>query len=185
MSERLTPVDILNMRFRRRWRGYAIAEVDEFVRKAASEMEKVLADNATMKERVGAIERELAQYRALEATMKDALILAQKAADETRAAAHAQAEAKYHETEAHVQQVATHILRLHEERRRFAREMHARMTAQLQWLSEEMETPEPVSNETPTVAPASVAPSATMFSTIVQSPSKGILPAVSEESIRS
>ncbi len=185
MSERLTPVDILNIRFRRRWRGYAIAEVDEFVRKTASEMEKVLADNAAMKERVGTIERELSQYRALESTMKDALILAQKAADETRAAAQAQAQAKYHETEAHVQQVATHILRLHEERRRFAREMHARMMAQLQWFSEEMEMPEPAPNETPMIASAPIAPSTTTFSAVVQTPSNGVLPAVSEESVHS
>ncbi len=185
MSERLTPVDILNMRFRRRLRGYAIAEVDEFVRKTASEMEKLLADNAMMKERVANIERELGQYRALESTMKDALILAQKAADETRAAAHAQAEAKYRETEAQVQQVSNQIVRLHEERRRFAREMHARMTAQLQWLSEELEAPETSPQETPAIAvPAS--PSATTYSTIVQTPINGVLPAApNEESVRS
>ena len=183
MSERLTPVDILNMRFRRRMRGYAIAEVDDFVRTTASEMEKILADNATMKERTANIERELSQYRALESTMKDALILAQKAADETRAAAHAQAEAKYRETEAQVQQVSGQIVRLHEERRRFAREMHARLTAQIQWLAEEMEIAEVIPQETPTIVPY-VSPSATTFSAIVQTPLNGALPAPNEESVR-
>ena len=52
MSQRLTPVDILNLRFRRRLRGYAIGEVDEFVRRVATDMETLLAENASQRDRI-------------------------------------------------------------------------------------------------------------------------------------
>lgn len=177
----LTPVDILNMRFRRRLRGYAFADVDEFVRQTATELERVLAENAQLKEKLTATEREIGQYRALESTMKDALILAQKAADETRAAAHAQATAKQRETETHIQQASGQIQRLQEERRRFAREMHARLTAQMQWLAEELDAA-----ETPTV---SSVPTATTFSAVIATNTHGeapaLLSAAQEESLPS
>jgi cell division initiation protein len=180
VSERLTPVDILNMRFRRRLRGYAFGDVDEFVRQAATELERALADNAALKEKLASAEREVAQYRALESTMKDALILAQKAADETRAAAHAQAEAKHRETEAQIQQAASQILRLQEERRRFAREMHARLTAQMQWLAEELETPEAPTS--PSV-PATTTTFSAVIATKTNSETPALLSAVQEESL--
>ena len=69
MPERLTPVDILNLRFPRRMSGYHIADVDEFVRRVAADMEAVLADNASLRERITTQERELEQYRALDYTV--------------------------------------------------------------------------------------------------------------------
>lgn len=139
MPERLTPVDILNLRFARRMSGYHIADVDEFVRRVASDMEAVLADNAGLRERIASHERELSQYHALETTMKDALVMAQKAADETRAAAHAQASAQIQEANARLSEVNSQIERLHQERRRLVRDLHARLTSQMEWLAEEME----------------------------------------------
>ncbi len=85
MSQRLTPVDILNLRFRRKIRGYAPAEVDELLRRVAADLEHALAEGATLRERLTVMERELTQYRTMEATLRDALVLAQKAADQTRA----------------------------------------------------------------------------------------------------
>src|SRR5579871_4194617 len=102
MSQRLTPIDILNLRFRRSLRGYSVADVDDFVRRVAGDLEAVLTEYAAQKERLGVQERELAQYHAMEATLRDALVLAQKTADETRAAAHARAEASLHEAQARV-----------------------------------------------------------------------------------
>ncbi|MCS6776746.1 MAG: DivIVA domain-containing protein, partial [Chthonomonadaceae bacterium] len=104
-SERLTPVDILNIHFSRRLRGYAVAEVDEFVRRVAADMEAVLTEVAQLRDRVAVLERELTQYRALETNMRDALVLAQKAAEETRTAAQAQAQARMQEADARLAEV--------------------------------------------------------------------------------
>ena len=138
MSQRLTPVDILNLRFRRSIRGYAVAEVDDFVRRVAADMEAVLAESAALRERIDAQEREIAQFRTLEATMRDALVLAQKAADETRAAAHAQANAQIQEAQAHVAEMSAKVEALRQERRRLARDMRAQLAAHLDWLTSEL-----------------------------------------------
>lgn len=137
-SERLTPVDILNIHFPRRLRGYAVAEVDEFVRRVAADMEAVLAEVAQLRDRVTVLERELAQYRTMETNMRDALVLAQKAAEETRTAAQAQAQARLQEADARLAEVNAQIERLHQERRRLAREFQARLRAQLDWVAEEL-----------------------------------------------
>jgi cell division initiation protein len=138
MSERLTPVDILNLRFRRSVRGYAVAEVDDFVRHVAADMEAVLAESAALRERIGAQEREIAQFRTLETTMRDALVLAQKAADEVRAAAHTQASAQIQEAQTRVAEMSARVDALRQERRRLARDMRAQLAAYLDWLTAEL-----------------------------------------------
>jgi cell division initiation protein len=150
MSQRLTPVDILNLRFNRRVSGYAIAEVDDFVRRVAADMEAALADSAALKERLLSLERELAQYREIESTLRDALVLAQKAADDARTTARQQADLLLHEAQSRVREMDAQahrrlsetdqrIERLQQERRRIVRDMRSRLTAQLAWLDEEME----------------------------------------------
>src|SRR5579871_4415734 len=107
MSQRLTPVDILNQRFSRRVSGYAIPEVDDFVRRVAADLEAALTECAAQRERLLAQERELTQYHEIEATLRDALILAQKAADETRATARQQADLLLHDAQSRVREMDT------------------------------------------------------------------------------
>lgn len=150
LTPRLTPVDILNLRFRRAVGGYSIAEVDEFVRRVASDMETLLTEAAAHRDRLQRMENEIAQYRALENTMRDALILAQRTSDETRSAARLQADAQIREAQGRVREieaqaqarldaVGTQIERLHQERRQLARRLKVQLTEQLQWLSQELE----------------------------------------------
>lgn len=154
MAEQLTPVDILNQRFRRGMRGYAPAEVDEFLRRVAADMENVLKDCAAMRERIALLERELNQYRTMELTMRDALVLAQKAAEETRVAARKQAESQVQEAEVRAREIEVRaqqriadlsgqIERLHQERRRLARDLKAQLNAHLEWLAQELDNGEP------------------------------------------
>jgi cell division initiation protein len=165
MSQRLTPIDILNLRFHRGLGGYSVAEVDDFVRRAAADMEAILTENAAQKDKIVALERELAQFRSIETTLRDALVLAQKAADETRAAAHAQAEATLHAAQARAHDMNADMLSkveamtgqleaLRQERRRLARDLRAQLTSQLLWLAEEFETKE---TEEPVAAAANPA----------------------------
>jgi cell division initiation protein len=139
LTTSLTPVDILNVRFRRGFRGYSIAEVDDFVRRTAAALEASLAECAHLKEQIGTQQRDLEQYRQMENLMRDALVLAQKAADETRSAARAQAEAMLQEAQSHVTETLHQVETLRQERRRLARDLRARLTAQLAWLDEELE----------------------------------------------
>ncbi|CAN5520288.1 DivIVA domain-containing protein [soil metagenome] len=90
--ERITPVDIENTRLRRGLFGYRRAGADELIQKATSSLDTSLQEAETLRRELAEARRELDGYHARENTLKDALLLAQKAADETRAAAHKQAE---------------------------------------------------------------------------------------------
>lgn len=149
MTQRLTPIDILNTKFGRRLRGYSVSEVDEFARRVATELGNSLEECSKLRERNEGIERELAQYRTLEVTLRETLVVAQKAADETRAAARAQAEAQLLEAQARIREydarmqekiaeLTSHIEMLRHERKRLARDMKARLTTELAWVNEEL-----------------------------------------------
>lgn len=149
MPDRFTPIDILNLKFRRQFRGYAREEVEEFLRRVAVDLEAALTECAAQKERMASHERELNQYHLLDSTMRDALVMAQKAADETRAAAHAHADAQIKEAQAriremeariqaHVAEMTTRIEELKQERLRLARELKGRLSTQLAWVNSEL-----------------------------------------------
>lgn len=89
---RLTPIDITNKRFRRALRGYRPTEVDEFLQEVVADYEAVVVENARLREQVAQMQQELDRYRAMEEAMKEALVLAQRTADELRASAHREAE---------------------------------------------------------------------------------------------
>lgn len=150
MTQRLTPVDILNIHFRRRLRGYGVGEVDDFVRRVAADMEILLTESAVLQNRITALEQEVGRFRTLEATLRDAIVLAQQTADETRAAAHRKAEAvvldaqaRAHEIEARMQARIVELYgqaeTLRQEKRRIGRDLRAQLTAHLEWLAQEIE----------------------------------------------
>ena len=82
MQPKQLPIDILNRTFARRLRGFDRAAVSGFLEEVASAMEEVLAENASLTQRLRASDDELAKYKATEKTLNEALILAQKTADE-------------------------------------------------------------------------------------------------------
>lgn len=88
----LTPLDIHNKEFRRAFRGYAEAEVDEFLDQVVRDMEVLLKEKNALEERIAELESRLSNYQALEETLKQTLILAEATADEVRANARREAE---------------------------------------------------------------------------------------------
>ena len=138
MTSRLTPVDILNKRFSRRISGYYAAETDEFMRQVAADMEAILVENAAQREQIAALDREMTRYRSLENTMRDALVLGQKAADEIRDAARAQAAAQLESAQQKVDLLHEQTERLRLDRRRITHEMKALLESQIAWLDYEM-----------------------------------------------
>lgn len=81
----LTPLDIQKKEFHRRLRGYSEAEVDEFLDQVLEDYELLYRQNASLKDEVGRLRAETDRYANLEETLKNTLVLAQQAADETRA----------------------------------------------------------------------------------------------------
>ncbi|HEY8393235.1 MAG TPA: DivIVA domain-containing protein [Thermaerobacter sp.] len=88
----LTPLDILNKQFSRSFRGYDTTQVDEFLEQVGREYDQVLRDNAALREQVEALTAKLDQYRQLEDTLHNTLVVAQETAEEVKASAQKQAE---------------------------------------------------------------------------------------------
>src|ERR1022692_2870126 len=91
--DRIMPIDLERVQLRKSFRGYETEKVDALLSGSAESLQALLVENASLREHVERQERELERVKLGENTLKDAIILAQKAADETRAAAHKHAEA--------------------------------------------------------------------------------------------
>lgn len=83
----ITPNEIENKRFKKATRGYAADEVDEFLDQITRDYERLYRSNREQAERIGHLTQAVEYYQKLENTLNNALVLAEKTADERRAAA--------------------------------------------------------------------------------------------------
>lgn len=91
--ERIMPIDLENVQLRKSLGGYDRRAVETLLKDTARSMESLLTENAALREELDRQRVDLVGYRTQEETLREALLLAQRAADETRAAAHRQADA--------------------------------------------------------------------------------------------
>ena len=90
--DRIMPIDLERVQLKKSFRGYETSAVDQLIKGTTESLQSLLIENAGLREEVERQRQELDRTRLQENTLKDALLLAQKAADETRAAAHRHAE---------------------------------------------------------------------------------------------
>jgi cell division initiation protein len=84
--ERVKPTDLerTGTHLRRAWRGFDRTQVLEVMQKAALEMSALRGEIESLQQQLTAQKAEVETYRAQENTLKEALLLAQRAADDTR-----------------------------------------------------------------------------------------------------
>ncbi len=80
----LTPVDIENKEFAKAFRGYDSIEVDEFMRTLVADYEKLYRENGSLKEKNAIISETLENYKGMETTMQNAILVAQKTAEDIK-----------------------------------------------------------------------------------------------------
>jgi len=121
----LTPLDIHNKEFRRTFRGYNEAEVDDFLDEVVRDFEGLLRENARLKEEAEELRSTVKHYRSLEETLNSALVVAQETAEDVRRNAKKQADliveeaqAKAKETIKRAERDVERIARQHEELKR-------------------------------------------------------------------
>ncbi len=95
----LTPLDIHNKEFGRAFRGYKEDEVDEFLDEIVKDMEGYIKENVRLKEEVDKNRANVDQYKKLEQTLNNTLLVAQETADEVKASAKKEADMIIRETE--------------------------------------------------------------------------------------
>jgi len=144
--DRIMPIDLDRTKLRKRFRGYETEEVDEILKVCARTIEALLSDVQTLKFESDRLKFEIEAKTAQEDLLRETLMLAQKSADETRAAARAHADAILAEarqlalaehTEAHQKagELRWEIERLKIDRQRFTEDFRAILEGHLRGLT--------------------------------------------------
>ncbi len=84
----LTPLDIQNKQFPRSVRGYNENEVEEFMALIVRSMEELIQVNIDTTSKMTVMEEQLDRYKAMENTIHDAMVLAQKTSEDMIQSAH-------------------------------------------------------------------------------------------------
>jgi cell division initiation protein len=116
----LSPAELRHTRPSRRILGYRTSEVDQIMIEATSAYEDVWRDRANLEDRVHELEVSLGELRDTETAMRDALVTAQRTADEVRAHANRDAELIVREAEARAREI---IHKTYAEREQVRREI--------------------------------------------------------------
>ena len=89
----IKPLDIENKKFgRQKIGGYSVDEVDDFLDELTTEYEKLYKENIELKSNQQELTDNVGQYKNIENTLQNTLIIAQKTADEVQEVAKKQAE---------------------------------------------------------------------------------------------
>ena len=96
---RITPLDVRNHPFRRRFSGYDREEVDAFLRMVAEDYETAVRETDGLREQVGKLEVRIADLAANEAVLQDTLTTAQKLSEDLKRTALKEAEITIGEAE--------------------------------------------------------------------------------------
>jgi cell division initiation protein len=97
----ITPVDLRNVKFEKKFRGYSPSDVETTLNEVAGEMERLIDANSSLQRQVLSLEEKLKQLQNLEKSIKETLLTAQQAAEEKRKATDRSAEVQIRETEIH------------------------------------------------------------------------------------
>lgn len=78
----LTPIEIEKHSYKKGFRGYATSEVDEFTQLICENYEKLYKENIVLKDKINILTNAVKQYKSMEETLQNAIIVAQSAGEE-------------------------------------------------------------------------------------------------------
>jgi len=116
---RITPLEIQQKQFPIKFRGFDVEEVYAFLEVIRQEMEELLRDNASLKERLHQSETTLQEYRDMENTLRETLMTAQQMVEDYKTNARKEAELIVREAEmkadAIVREAQEKVVKIHED----------------------------------------------------------------------
>ena len=95
----ITPLDIRKHEFRKVFRGFDSEEVTTFLDMISVEYENFIRENALLTEKTANLDNQLKKYRDIESTLRETLLSAQRAREDTIAIAKKQSEVIIREAE--------------------------------------------------------------------------------------
>lgn len=142
---RITPLDIQQKQFKIRFRGFDMEEVYSFLEIIREELEELLKERAMLKEKVVILENQLQEYRNIDQSIRETLIITQKLVEEYQA--NAKKEAELIKKEAQIQaeniikEAQEKVVKIHEDivdlkgiRRHFKEEIRRLIESHLRML---------------------------------------------------
>lgn len=89
----IIPLDIENKKFSKQMmNGYSVEEVDEFLDDLTADYARIYKEKSELTSRIDELEKSIVHYKAIEATLQNTLVMAQKTADEVKEIAKQQAD---------------------------------------------------------------------------------------------
>ncbi len=90
--EKITPIDIQHKSFKKALQGYDRAEVDQFLDEIIETLEDEAQHRAALEAEIADLKERISHFKAIEASLQNTLVLAQRTADEVKASAHKEAD---------------------------------------------------------------------------------------------
>jgi cell division initiation protein len=91
-SNRVTVVDIQHKTFKRALQGYERTEVDQFLDEVIETLEDEASARAALEAEIADLKERISHFKSMEESLQSTLLLAQRTADEVKAAAHKEAD---------------------------------------------------------------------------------------------
>ena len=106
----ITPLDIENKKFSKQMmNGYNVEEVDDFLDELTNDYSKNYKELNETRNKVDALEKELEQYKRIETTLQNTLIMAQSTAEEVKNVAKQKADQIVNEASVNAQKKADEL----------------------------------------------------------------------------
>jgi cell division initiation protein len=126
---KVTPNEIQNHSFSKKWRGIDPVEVESFLALVSEEIEDLTRARAELESRARALETENSEHRERERTLRDTLLSAQRASDDIRGAARREAELIVQQAEDSSERLTHHALQRSAEIERAIEDLKIQRTA--------------------------------------------------------
>jgi len=118
MNDLLTPLDIQQQSFKRALRGYDPEEVDEFLDKVAENLQGYVEKVRDLERRLESAEEQIQECRELKHSLNEAILFAQKSAEEKIKSAAQQAELTIREAQSRADRVVEEAMEKIEQQKR-------------------------------------------------------------------
>ena len=90
--QKITPIDIQHKTFKKALQGYDRAEVDQFLDEIIETLEDDATHCAALEAEIADLRERISHFKAMEDSLQNTLLLAQRTADEVKASAHKEAD---------------------------------------------------------------------------------------------
>lgn len=89
---KITPIDIQHKTFKKALQGYDRTEVDQFLDEIIETLEDDAQHRAALEAEIADLRERISHFKAMEESLQNTLVLAQRTADEVKASAHKEAD---------------------------------------------------------------------------------------------